>query len=81
MNLKNLTHLGVSACAKEQDLLFDEDVDDEDDPVLEARSHEAVPPVKNNADTTRKLCEDELVDFDDEEQEDREGPWQPTQEG
>ena len=50
--------------ANQRNPVFDEDCEDDDKSVLEARSHEVAPPPKSDANSARKMCEDEGVDFD-----------------
>jgi len=48
--------------AKQHDMVFDAD-DEDDNSVIEAKNHKATPPQVNDADITRKLCEEEGIDF------------------
>jgi len=48
--------------AKQHDMVFDAD-DEDDNSVIEAKNHEVTPPQVNDAHMTRKLCEEEGVDF------------------
>jgi len=48
--------------AKQHDMVFDSDVED-DNSVIEAKNHELTPPQVNDASTTRKLHEEEGIDF------------------
>jgi len=48
--------------AKQHDMVFDSD-DEDDNSVIEAKNHEVTPPQVNNAYMTRKLYEEEGIDF------------------
>jgi len=48
--------------AKQHDMVFETD-DEDDNLVIEAKNHEVTPPQVNDASTTRKLCEEEGIDF------------------
>ena len=49
--------------AKQHDLICDDDTDEEEE-VVEANVDEAEPTNASNAESARKMCEDEGVDFD-----------------
>jgi len=49
--------------AKQHDMVFEDD-DEDDNQVIEAKNHEVTPPQVNDADKTRKLYEEEGVDFE-----------------
>jgi len=48
--------------AKQHDMVFDVD-DTDDNSIIEAKNHEVTPPQVNDADMTRKLYEEEGIDF------------------
>lgn len=50
--------------AKEHDMIFDDDLEEENSSDIEARVHETGQFTPSYSDATRQICEDEGVDFD-----------------